>query len=223
MLNQISRVKRSKSEARKNYNRLSRLYDYISGPSEEKYRVIGIEMLNLGKGERVLEIGFGTGNSLVAFGKSVGENGWVVGVDLSDGMCKIAKQKIEENQLKERTLLSLADGVTLPFCQDYFDAVFMSFTLELFDTVEIPLVLDECRRILKTSGRIVNLSLSKSIEPGPAENIYEWFHARLPVLIDCRPIFPMELIASAGFKINIREQMKMWGLPLEIISADLLD
>ena len=98
----------------------------------------------------------------------------------------------------------------------------MSFLLELFDTPEIELVLDQCRRVLRSSGRVVNVSLLKTVDPGFAERIYEWSHARMPVLIDCRPIDAQSALLSAGFKILGRKISKMWGLPVEVVSATVI-
>jgi ubiquinone/menaquinone biosynthesis C-methylase UbiE len=84
----ISPVTRTKLAARGNYNRLSRWYDLFSDSSEAKYRQMGIQLLALQSGEQVLEIGFGTGHCLSAFAKSVAPQGWVCGIDLSDGMAE---------------------------------------------------------------------------------------------------------------------------------------
>jgi len=221
MENQISRVDRTKKEARENYNRLSHWYDLIAGPSEKELRDAGIDLLNVQTGEKVLEIGFGTGNSLLSIGDSVGGNGSVFGVDLSDGMIRVANQKIESRPLSDRISLCLADGAFLPFLHNQFDAVFMSFALELFNVDDIRRVLKGCSRVLKPSGLLVNVSLSKTQNPGIIERIYEWFHAQMPVLIDCRPIFVNDFISTSGFKIQSQIDKKMWGIPVKITSASL--
>ncbi|NIV01327.1 MAG: 2-heptaprenyl-1,4-naphthoquinone methyltransferase, partial [Phycisphaerae bacterium] len=73
----VSRVVRSKGKARVNYNRLSRWYDIVAGSTEKKYRDIGLQKLDAQPGERILEIGFGTGHCILALARAVGETGEV--------------------------------------------------------------------------------------------------------------------------------------------------
>ncbi|MEA3351739.1 MAG: methyltransferase domain-containing protein, partial [Chloroflexota bacterium] len=173
MDNPISRVTRPKEDARRYYNRLSRWYDLIAGGSEEKYRQTGMALLNVQPGERVLEIGFGTGNCLVAFAQATGPSGFVGGIELSGGMAAIARQRLIDSGLDQQAGLALADGAQPPFGPDCFDAIFMSFTLELFDTPDIPRVLERCRQMLHSRGRLVVVSLVKAKDPGMAERVYE--------------------------------------------------
>jgi hypothetical protein len=71
----ISRVTRSKDEARATYTRLSRWYESRGRPFERSSRERGQSMVRVKEGECVLEIGFGTGYALVAFAQSVGSSG----------------------------------------------------------------------------------------------------------------------------------------------------
>lgn len=214
----IKRVNRSKEAARASYNRMSSWYDVIAGSTEQKYRNRGLEMLAARPGERILEIGFGTGHCLVALARTVGPTGRVIGVDISDGMLAIARERLKKEGLEERVDLRLGDGVDLDFLPSSdLDGVFMSFTLELFDNPEIPRLLQACHRVLKPGGRLAVVSMTKTDPPGIAVRIYEWFHEHMPEYADCRPIFARQAIEENGFMIQDVSGSSMWGLPVEIV------
>ncbi len=216
MKNKVSPVTRSKNEARANYNRLSRWYDWIAA-SETKFRQMGVQALDVEPGERVLEIGFGTGSCLMDFAQRVGQDGFVCGIDLSDGMAAVAKKRLDEAGLDQPVSLILGDAIQPPFGVGCFDAIFMSFTLELFDNPEIPRVLHQCRDILSPNGRLGIVSLVITEQPNFAERTYEWVHAKMPVTVDCRPIKAQAALREGGFKITEVISKKMWGLPIQII------
>lgn len=213
----ISRVHRSKEEAKTSYNQLSRWYDLVSGSSEKKYRDLGLKKLKATSGEQILEIGYGTGHCMLTLAQAVGSSGKVCGIDLSEGMRAISQARINEAGLSERVDLRIGDATFLPFEVNRFDAVFTSFTLELFDTPEIPLVLKQCRQVLRPGGRIVVVCLAK--KAGVAVDIYEWFHEKMPTAVDCRPILAQSDLIEAGFSIREVDSLLMWGLPVEIILA----
>ena len=214
----IKRVNRSKDAARASYNRMSRWYDMIAGSTEKKYRDWGLEKLSARQGEKILEIGFGTGHCLVALAKAVGTSGRVIGLDISDGMLHIARERLQQQGLSDRTDLHLGDAANLDFIEpDSLDGVFMSFTLELFDNPEIPRVLGECQRILKPGGRLSVVSMTKTNPPGLPVRIYEWFHEHMLDYADCRPIFARQAMEESGFEIEDVSLSSMWGLPVEIV------
>jgi demethylmenaquinone methyltransferase/2-methoxy-6-polyprenyl-1,4-benzoquinol methylase len=219
MTNKISRVTRSKQEARASYDRMSRWYDILSGRYESKYREAGLRKLGAGEREVVLEVGFGTGHCILALAQAVGDKGKVYGIDISEGMCNISLSRMEKSGLSERVELHCGDATQLPFKSNCFDAVFMSFALELFDTPEIPAVLNECHRVLKDDGRICIVAMSKKAKDGMIVKLYEWFHDRLPNYVDCRPIYTRKALEGAGFGISDVTEMSMWGLPVEIVLA----
>jgi ubiquinone/menaquinone biosynthesis C-methylase UbiE len=214
--NQISRVTRSKHDARAFYTRISRFYDFSEGSFERKYIQKGVETLSVRGGDIVLEIGVGTGGSVIEFVRLVGESGKVVGVDIAMGMLDVTQKKLQKEDMLNRVELVCTDAVRLPFNNSFFDKVFMSFTLELFDTPEIPMVLSECFRVLKKDGRIGVVSLSKK-NSNVMVRIYEWLHGLFPRILDCRPIFVQDALQNAGFEIVDASVISMWGLPIEIV------
>lgn len=216
---QISRVTRSKEEAKASYNKISKWYDRLTGLAERKYREAGMKKLDAKKGEVALEIGFGTGHCILDLAQSVGNSGRIYGIDISEGMCNIARSRIKKSGLSERVWLECGDAVKLPFEVNLFDAIFMSFTLELFDTPEIPVLLHQCKRVLRSGGRICVVAMSKKGKAGVMIKLYEWLHKKLPNYVDCRPIFVQKSLEDAGFQILDVTKMSMWGLPVEIVVA----
>ncbi|HSL46746.1 MAG TPA: methyltransferase domain-containing protein [Anaerolineales bacterium] len=214
----VSRVNRSKEAARQSYNRLSRWYDLLAGSTEKKYRDWGLQKLSAQPGEKILEIGFGTGHCLASLANAVGSTGRVIGLDISDGMLTVARERLQQAGLIDRVDLYLGDAARLDFIETTsLDGVFMSFTLELFDNPEIPRVLQECHRVLKPGGRLAVVSMTKTNPPGIAVRMYEWFHEHMPDYADCRPIFARQALEQSGFAIQDISVSSMWGLPVEIV------
>jgi len=64
-------------------DRLSRWYDLLAEPLKRSFREAGLRKLAIRNGERVLEIGFGTGHALGNLARSAGSGGRVWGIDIS--------------------------------------------------------------------------------------------------------------------------------------------
>ncbi|RMF38937.1 MAG: methyltransferase domain-containing protein [Planctomycetota bacterium] len=212
----VQRVFQSRDEIRKFYNKIAHVYDLLAERSEQPMRLKGIAKLNPQPGERLLEIGFGTGHCLVELARAVGPTGRVYGIDLSDHMVQLAGELIRREGLEDRVEVTQGDAADLPYEDDFFDGIFSSFTLELFDTPELVQVLAEWRRVLKPGGRLSVVSLSKEGKQGMVIKAYEWTHQHFPNLLDCRPIYVRRALEAAGFEIRDAEIDHMW-VPVEIV------
>ncbi|MBC8376489.1 MAG: methyltransferase domain-containing protein [FCB group bacterium] len=198
---------------------MSGWYDLLAGLSEKKYKDMGLQILDIQAGEQVLEVGFGTGQCLKEMARAVGETGRVFGVDLSQGMLDVAQSRLHKAGLGDLVEFCLGDATELPYADNSFDAVYSSFTLELFDTPEIPVVLSECQRVLKPGGRLCMVSMSKKSRSGLMVKLYEWTQKNFNKYVDCRPIYVEQSIGDNGFIISSVTEMSMFGLPVDIVLA----
>jgi demethylmenaquinone methyltransferase/2-methoxy-6-polyprenyl-1,4-benzoquinol methylase len=199
------------------YDRVSHVYDWLEGPFEAGARRAGLRLVDLRAGEHVLDVGCGTGHALVDLARSTGPAGFAAGVDQSAGMQHAARRRLQKAGV--RAALALADATALPYREANFDAVFMSFVLELFDTPEIPTVLAETRRVLRPGGRLGVVALGVTEQPGLMSRLYLAGHRHLPRVLDCRPIPTNQLLRDAGYRIEATVSRSMWGLPIDIIVA----
>ncbi len=215
----ISRVTRTRDQARATYDRISRWYDPLEGSWEGRPKQAGLERLCVQPGEVVLEIGCGTGHGIVMLADAAGKSGKVYGLDLSLNMLAVTRARMVRQDLTRRVVLEQGDAVHLPFASARFDAIFSSFVLELFDTPDIPRVLAECRRVLRPGGRIGIVSLSKASGSNWVTQLYEFGHDKFPQILDCRPIFVQAALEEARLETLDTVTISLWGLVVEVVIA----
>ena len=151
--------------------------------------------------------------------KAVGPSGKVLGIDISDQMLALTQELLVKEGLTDRADLKCGDAEQLPFESNSLDGIFFSFTLELFDTPELPRVLAECKRVLRAGGRMIVVAGSREGKHGVMLNLYEWTHKHFPNLRDCRPIYVRRAMEAAGFTIKAADLENMW-VPVEIVLAE---
>jgi len=202
------------------YDRIAHAYDFIADANEHTARERGEAALNLQPGERVLEIGFGTGNSLIDLAKAVGDTGSVAGVDVSPKMRDVAAGKVAEAQLGTQVELLVGDARKLPFPDDSFQAAFTSFTLELFEPDDIAKVLAEVKRVLEPGGRLGVVSMAvvpAGEQESTLERTYKWMHQHFPHIVDCHPIDVDTVLKEAGYSVAHSDRMDIWTMPVGIV------
>lgn len=168
----------------------------------------------------MLEIGPGTGRTLVALGQAAGSAGIACGLDLSAGMCRVARQRLTRvSSSALPAAIICGDAAELPVADGILDAVFMSFTLELFAPNDTARVLGECHRALRDGGRLGVVALSESDHPTLMQRLYGWAHRRFPSWVDCRPITVKEILEEQHFRVHNVTHSSMWGLTLAVAIA----
>lgn len=212
---------RVKGEIKETYAKLSKIYATLEGIFEKKLRERGLGYLDIQKGETVLEIGFGTGFTLVEIAKSVGETGKAYAIDVTPEMVELARQRLEREGLTRRVELSEGDARNMPYEDNMFDAVYMAAVLELFDTPDIPKVLKEIKRVLKSDGRLGVISIPKEgYENSRVLRLYEWVHRKFPKYASCRPIYVEDSLREAGYNVIRTHEMLLAKLfPMKIVVA----
>jgi len=209
-------VLQSKEQTRAFYDRIASVYDLLAERSEGPVCKAGLDMLQTQPGQQILEIGFGTGHCLIELAQAVTSSGRVFGIDLSEKMREIAQNRAQDKGLENVVELTCGDAMNLPYASASLDAIFMSFTLELFDTPEILRVLAECKRVLKPGGRIIVIGMSRVKPDGLMTEVFEWTHQHFPNFLDCRPILVRQALEDAGFAIAAYRLAKMW-IHVEIV------
>ena len=217
----------SSEDIKKSYGVMSQFYAVIEGIFEKGLRQKGLELLSVTPGEEVLEVGVGTGYSLMEIANSVGDSGQAYGIDITPQMLAITSRRLKKVGLMDRVELYEGDARSMPYEDSKFDAVYMASTLELFDTLDIPRVLNEIKRVLKLSGRLGVASMTKEGRGGSLSirlfiRFYEWLHQRIPRYANCRPIYVEKSVAEAGYQITKTEEFVLCKVvPCKLLVAGL--
>ena len=117
---------------------------------------------------QVLDLACGTGDFSIAIAKALTE-GHVTGVDLSEGMLAVMREKVDKAELNGMIGIEEGDGENLRFPDNTFDRVTIAFGIRNFE--DRPKGLREMLRVLKPGGRLVILELSR-----PENKVIRWFY-----------------------------------------------
>ncbi len=200
------------------YDRFSRIYDWNAGLGWAA-SMRALAMAAPRPGERVVEIGVGTGRDLLALRARVGRRGRVFGIDLSMGMLRQAGGRLRASGLFD-VALQRADARAVPLADGWADLVFCSRVLDLADARSIAAILAECRRLVRPGGRLLLVHMSK---PGAERSWFERLYAsRLGVgggLFVSRPVLAEPFLHELGFEGVERVYLRSVPVGSEIVLA----
>jgi len=148
-------------------DQVTQMFDNISGSYDGLNRVISlgidvkwrkkvVELVARKNPENILDIATGTGDLAILMTQTSAKK--IVGLDLSVGMLDVGKQKIIDKNLSDKIEMVVGDSENIPYPDNYFDAITVSFGIRNFETLEKGLA--EIYRVLKPNGIFVILETS---------------------------------------------------------------
>ena len=146
---------------------VTQMFDNISGSYDGLNRVISlgidvkwrkkvVALVAEKNPETILDIATGTGDLVIMMANTSAKK--IIGLDISAGMLEVGKQKIEKANLSERIEMVIGDSENMPYPDNHFDAITVSFGIRNFETLEKGLA--EIYRVLKPNGIFVILETS---------------------------------------------------------------
>jgi len=150
--------KKTSGYYRDEFNKMAWIYDpavsligVIFGGEKRLRRKI-LRLADIKNGDKVLDIGCGTGTSALIIAGDIGDKGEVVGIDLSEKMLEIAKRKLEVSGFRNVTFLK-TNAEAIPYPDSYFDKVTVFAALHEMNHEGRINTLMEIYRLLKLEGK----------------------------------------------------------------------
>ena len=140
------------------YEKLASVYDFVFGPTLHAGRLRAIQRMGIRPGDRVLEVGVGTGINAGLYPRDC----IVTGIDLSGSMLEKARERVARKDISNMRLLEM-DAADLRFADGAFDIVYAPY---LISVVPDPItVAREMGRVCRPGGRIIFLNHFRSRNP----------------------------------------------------------
>jgi demethylmenaquinone methyltransferase/2-methoxy-6-polyprenyl-1,4-benzoquinol methylase len=158
-----------------NYDNLNRV---ISFGIDVKWRKKVLQLVAKSNPKIILDIATGTGDLAILMTQTKAEK--IIGLDISAGMLEVGKKKIAAKNLSNTIEMVLADSESMPFEDNYFDAITVAFGVRNFDNLEKGL--SEILRVLKPNGVFVILETSVPVKT-PYKQGYSFYTKNILPLI----------------------------------------
>jgi len=168
--------KSKKEEVAEMFNNISGKYDFLnhflSLGIDKLWRKKAIRMLREIQPARILDIATGTGDFAIESLKLNPTE--VIGVDISEGMLAMGREKMKKRGFDKLISMRLGDSEDLPFDDNYFDALTVGFGVRNFEHLEKGLA--EMLRVVRPGGKLIILEFSKP-RKFPVKQYYA-FHSK---------------------------------------------
>ena len=149
------------------FNDIAGKYDFLnrflSAGTDIGWRKKALKQLESIDAKKLLDVATGTADVAIMAAKQL-KLTKIIGIDISDGMLDVGRQKIIKANLQNTIELLNGDSEAINFPDNTFDAVTVAFGVRNFEDLEKGL--SEIKRVLKPTGKLVVLEFSKPILPG---------------------------------------------------------
>lgn len=136
---------------------------FLSAGTDIRWRKKALQQLNELKPKTILDVATGTADMAIMASAMLRPEK-ITGIDISDGMLEVGRQKVAKAGLQNAIELLNGDSETINFNDNSFDAVTVAFGVRNFQNLEKGL--GEIRRVLKPGGKLVVLEFSRPKLPG---------------------------------------------------------
>lgn len=160
------------------YQKYDKMNSIISFRQHIRWRKDTMNRMNVHKGAKALDVCCGTADWTIAMSKAVGSSGEVIGLDFSENMLKVGREKLAQEQIHNAKLIH-GNAMNLPFPDNSFDYVTIGFGLR--NVPDYMQVLREMYRVLKPGGTLACLETSQPTMFGFRQIYYFYFHYIMPV------------------------------------------
>jgi phosphatidylethanolamine/phosphatidyl-N-methylethanolamine N-methyltransferase len=189
------------------YGRWAPVYDLVFGKVFDQGRQSTIAEADR-IGGRILDVGVGTGLSLVDYSRTTK----LCGVDISLPMLRRAQERVRALNLVNVETLAVMDAKNLAFADEFFDAVVAQYVITAVPDPEA--TLDDFIRVLKPGGELILVN-HIGAERGP-RRLLELAFAPLARRLGWRPEFPWSRLADwaakhGGVRLTERRPMPPMG------------
>ncbi|HEX9037612.1 MAG TPA: class I SAM-dependent methyltransferase [Ktedonobacterales bacterium] len=166
------------------FDRIARVYDLMNrlmtGGLDGRWRDFAARQAGLVAGDHALDVGTGTGDMAIALARRGPARVLVTGVDFSEGMLAVAREKVHRLGLDGQIDLRRGDGQGLDFPDGTFDAVTSAWVVR--NLSDIPAGFREMRRVIRPGGRVVCLEMSHPYNPIFNLGFHLYFDRIIPLM-----------------------------------------
>ncbi|MFQ5898587.1 MAG: bifunctional demethylmenaquinone methyltransferase/2-methoxy-6-polyprenyl-1,4-benzoquinol methylase UbiE [Candidatus Methylomirabilia bacterium] len=166
---------------REMFSRIAPRYDLMNSlmtfGRHRAWRRVAARMAAPAPGGLALDVAIGTGDLALALLEAARVRR-VVGVDFSDGMLQVGRQKLARLDPGRRISLLAADALRLPFRDRTFSCVTSAFLLR--NLADLPQGLAEMRRVTQPGGKVMMLEIAQPTRRGFGALFHCYFHGLVP-------------------------------------------